>query len=688
MSDVVEFRYVAAALFAIPGLIFAIMARQLWEYRRIAHSSSHLIRVAPIVTTVLTLDILTHVLAALLPPEASASLTAHVVTALLDTTGFASLAVCRHVLRVIPIPERPPSAGWHALNYGVTAVAAVVVFVARAVPGVPAFWEHAMHVGGHAYLGVLSVLCIVELLRVARPSAWGPDAAGELRRPDLVLMLGLVAVTVTTAGLLAALGATGAARVILEVGTIIAVAAPFVLRMLSVVVIELVVAIATLVALALVFVAHAALTRALDPALAPLAHAAMLAAAGLVVIPGQAWLRATTERALFRRSRQQQLELLAFLDTLSPELGATECCRRALAELVRLRKVTGAAIILRDGEALVHGEFAIEPLRRVWPRGDAIDALPDRAFGTAELRELPLALREALIRANVGLGAAPILSPRRRWGHFFMATGLFGGTLRIDDADAFRAFVAQLALLLDGTELLARAVAGERSAAHAEKLAAVGELAARIAHEIRNPVTAARSLAQQLAREPGTTGAAELGLILGELERVERQVAALLRFARRDEFVFEPVDLGALVRGTIEAFRSRLEAAHVGVELDLAPAIVAPADREKLRQVLVNLVENALDALGETPVPRRLALAVARENGAAHLRVADSGPGVPADALPHLFEPFYSRKATGTGLGLAIAKRTVDAHGGRIAAASPPGAGFTVDIELPAPSRP
>jgi signal transduction histidine kinase len=61
---------------------------------------------------------------------------------------------------------------------------------------------------------------------------------------------------------------------------------------------------------------------------------------------------------------------------------------------------------------------------------------------------------------------------------------------------------------------------------------------------------------------------------------------------------------------------------------------------------------------------------------------------VPADALPHLFEPFYSRKAAGTGLGLAIAKRTVDAHGGRIVAASPPGAGFTIDIELPAPSRP
>ena len=115
--------------------------------------------------------------------------------------------------------------------------------------------------------------------------------------------------------------------------------------------------------------------------------------------------------------------------------------------------------------------------------------------------------------------------------------------------------------MLDGAGLLARAVAVERSRAHAEKLAAIGELAARVAHEIRNPVTAARSLAQQLAREPASPLNAEhAGLILSELERVERQVAALLRFARREEFQFAPVDLGELARATVERSRTRLEA--------------------------------------------------------------------------------------------------------------------------------
>jgi len=81
--------------------------------------------------------------------------------------------------------------------------------------------------------------------------------------------------------------------------------------------------------------------------------------------------------------------------------------------------------------------------------------------------------------------------------------------------------------------------------------------------------------------------------------------------------------------------------------------------------------------------PRRLALAVGADNGTASVRVEDSGPGVPAEALPRLFEPFFSLKAKGTGLGLAIAKRTIDAHGGRIAAARAAGAGMVFRIELP-----
>jgi two-component system sensor histidine kinase HydH len=264
-----------------------------------------------------------------------------------------------------------------------------------------------------------------------------------------------------------------------------------------------------------------------------------------------------------------------------------------------------------------------------------------------------------------------------------MNTGIMRGLFRQEDADAFEAFCGQLALVLDAADLLERAVAVERSLAHAEKLAAIGETAARIAHDIRNPVTAARSLAQQLARgaTSGDTDAAHV--IVEELDRVEQQVAALLRFSRREEFRFGPVDLGALARAALEPLRPRLEAARIHIELDAPGGIVARADGEKMRQVIVNLIENALEALREADGPRRLMVVVSGEDGMARLQVGDTGPGVPAEALPRLFEPFFSLKPTGTGLGLAIAKRTIDAHGGRITAEAGPGNGLRIDLEVP-----
>jgi signal transduction histidine kinase len=196
-------------------------------------------------------------------------------------------------------------------------------------------------------------------------------------------------------------------------------------------------------------------------------------------------------------------------------------------------------------------------------------------------------------------------------------------------------------------------------------------------------VTAARSLAQQLVQEPGVSCAAELAVILAELERVERQVADLLRFARRDELRREPTDLATLVRGTLARFAPRLERAGIAVDVALADGVTVLVDREKVQQVLVNVIENALDALVEDGADRRLHITVAAGDGTALLRVSDNGPGVAADAVARLFEPFFSLKAHGTGLGLAIAKRTIDAHGGRISAEAGTHAGMTMRVELP-----
>jgi signal transduction histidine kinase len=137
------------------------------------------------------------------------------------------------------------------------------------------------------------------------------------------------------------------------------------------------------------------------------------------------------------------------------------------------------------------------------------------------------------------------------------------------------------------------------------------------------------------------------------------------------------------VRRTLGDLRPRLEAAGVDVECESAGGVTAEADREKLRQVLINLIENALDALSGFAGVRRLEVSVARSDGCAVVRVRDSGPGVPDEALARLFEPFFTLKQNGTGLGLAIARRTVEAHRGRIEVRSTSGTGLTFHLELP-----
>jgi signal transduction histidine kinase len=406
-------------------------------------------------------------------------------------------------------------------------------------------------------------------------------------------------------------------------------------------------------------------------------------AALVLVFGNQSWLDAIIDRFLLRGGHSRRVALERFMRSLSPEIGAVACCQRVVDELVRIFQLRGAVFLFCGGSTVAQaGTIRIEPLLRVWDDGHCIDGLPARPFSLASFRELAPSLQEALVDAEI-VGMLPIVSPRRRWGVAFATASPISASMGTADRQEMQNLASQLARILDATELIDRVVTVERSLAHADKLAAIGETAARIAHDIRNPVTAARSLAQQLVRESDATESAEAAsLILSELERVEHQVASLLRFARRDEYRFAAVDIGALVRATLESVRGRAIASRVAVHTQIADDVTARVDAEKMRQVLLNLVDNALDALANGADQPRLHVSVSRANAHAHVTIADNGPGAPAAALPHLFEPFFSLKEKGTGLGLAIVKRTVEAHDGRIVV-SPAHPGITFDIELP-----
>lgn len=700
MSALTTAQLVAVAVYSMTGLVWAIVAQDTWRFLRwrflVVHDTrarpprSQLSRLLPVLTACMAFLYFQGALLSLLPVEIHARRPAPLVLvlALRDIGALLSIAMFRHLALLLPLREQRPRPSWLMSNYG----PAILLGLVDLFPGlVPApTWEtrtNVLRVVYFSYAIVMLALTLRQMSRFARRGIWRPGGLGEARSADVVMFgAGLVGLTVLFVAVVRDLPHPAPDPiwlVCLIAGLGLVLAMPFAVRMLGELVRRLLITLATVGTTALIYVGvHRFAAPHAGAELRPILDLAAVFLPVLILVPGQASLRSAIDQLLFRRSHRRRAELHKFLHTLSPEAGTIECCRRMLAEVTRVMQLRGAAILLNNGAAVVHGTLAVDPLRRVWPSGAPADFLPPRAFAAGTFRELPVPLQEALIDADV-VGVVPVISPRRHWGYAFITAGALRATFSDEDIQAMQTLADQFALVLDATELLARTVAVERSLAHAEKLAVIGELAARIAHDIRNPVAAARSLAQQLCQDPQAAYAAEHQLILTELDRIERQVTSLLRFARREQFEFGPVDLSDLARGTVAAFRPRLEAAGITVDLDVRDGVVARADREKIRQVLINLIDNAMDALHETHGRKQLHVAVTHADGTGTLRVSDNGPGVPAEALPHLFEPFFSLKPSGTGLGLAIAKRTVDAHGGRIEAAPSAGTGMTFRIDLP-----
>jgi signal transduction histidine kinase len=221
----------------------------------------------------------------------------------------------------------------------------------------------------------------------------------------------------------------------------------------------------------------------------------------------------------------------------------------------------------------------------------------------------------------------------------------------------------------------------EREVLRAEQLAAVGQMAAGVGHEIRNPLTAIKMLVQTAIAEgsPEALAMDDLRVIEEEVRRIEGSLQTFLDFARPPKTERHPVDLLDVVRAVAGLIRGRAERQKVSVCLDVpGRPVTLTADAGQLRQVLLNLCLNALDAM---PSGGELHLRVrAPAAGPVTIEVADTGPGVAPSMMPRLFVPFASTKDTGLGLGLPISKRIVEDHGGAITASNGRGATFSVTL--------
>lgn len=276
------------------------------------------------------------------------------------------------------------------------------------------------------------------------------------------------------------------------------------------------------------------------------------------------------------------------------------------------------------------------------------------------------------------------------------------GFLNLWDERVPEAFSSdEIALMLEVAEQIATVVENSKlyeRMRERDRLAALGEMAAGLAHEIRNPLGAIKGAAQFLdPSHLGDEDAEILQVIVEEVDRLNGVVTQFLDYARPVKPEVAPVDVNEVVERTVRLLQVELGAA---VNLEVQPDAHGPramSDAEQLKQVLMNLVQNAVQAM---PGGGRITIATAAapddpagfrlsERGAdfVEIRVRDSGPGLPEEHREHIFVPFFTTKRRGTGLGLAISQRIIRSHGGSIAAQSRPGEGTEFLIRLPVAER-
>ncbi len=236
-----------------------------------------------------------------------------------------------------------------------------------------------------------------------------------------------------------------------------------------------------------------------------------------------------------------------------------------------------------------------------------------------------------------------------------------------------------LVLFQDLSELTSLRDKAER----AERLAVLGQLAAGLAHEIRNPLGAI-SGSVELVRDAEALGDEDRGLldsVVREVDRLNELVSTMLEIGRPTTPERRDVDLAALAREVV-TLASRHPAANARtIALVADDPVRVSADPAQLRQVIWNLVKNALQF---TAVGGEVSVSVKRSDDRVRLDVSDQGPGIGAADLPRIFDMFFTKRRHGVGLGLALAKQLVEGHGGQIRVATTPGSGTTFSIELAA----
>ena len=370
-----------------------------------------------------------------------------------------------------------------------------------------------------------------------------------------------------------------------------------------------------------------------------LVEALLILALALLAAPLRGWL-AQRFHKLFEREAALYKEIVA-------RIGSYAGQYKDLSELLHfVEERTTEALGLRQLKILVgNSEPWVEQVLEIskqtgWEPVEDVPLLNDQGFKLA----YPLR-REDKVEGLLALDAA-------------------SASLTPDARSIIELLADQVAIAIDDSRLLGENLRLERELAEKERLASLGRMAATVAHEIKNPLSAIKSIAQVMREDENLHKDYErdLGLIVGETDRLSQSVTQLLSFARRESPAAQPLSVDELVRSVVDLFRANAREQGIALNCEIKlEAELSGKSVSALRDALSNLLLNALQA---TPAGGRVELAAATADGDLLISVQDSGAGVPPDLRERIWEPFFTTRQRGTGLGLAIVRKRVQEVGG------------------------
>jgi len=373
-----------------------------------------------------------------------------------------------------------------------------------------------------------------------------------------------------------------------------------------------------------------------------LVEALLILALALLAAPLRGWL-AQRFHKLFEREAALYKEIVARIGSYAGQL-------KDLSDLLHfVEERTTGALGLRKLTIIIHGSEENEPwVDRVLEQSkqSAWEPVEDDPLLTDQGYKLAYPLRrEDKIEGLLALDAA-------------------SASLTPDARSIIGLLADQIAIAIDDSRLLEENLRLERELAERERLAALGRMAATVAHEIKNPLSAIKSIAQVMREDENLRKEYErdLGLIVGETDRLSQSVTQLLSFARRESPAAQSLTVDELLRSVVDLFRANAKEQGIALDCEVkVEAQLAGKSVSALRDALSNLLLNALQA---TPHGGKVELVAASSNGDLLISVQDSGSGVPADLRERIWEPFFTTRQRGTGLGLAIVRKRVQEVGG------------------------